>query len=175
MSTRFRFALLLPCSIVLTGLGCSDSGSGPTIPATTLVLVSPVGGATNVAIDAPIVLTFSGPMGNGMDAYMDLHMGTTAAAIVPMTCSWSMDGMSVTCTHAALAHGGSYTLHVGGGMRDAIGAPITMDNMMGQMGGQWLTSGMMGGMHAGQPMNMMGAGWMGTNGNYGMIFPFTTS
>jgi len=86
-----------------------------------------------------------------------------------------MDGTSVTCTHAALAHGVTYTIHVGGGMSDASGMPIGMDNMMGAMGGMWLQSGMMGGMHAGAPMGSMGSGWTGTNGSYGMTFTFTTS
>jgi hypothetical protein len=33
---------------------------------------------------------------------------------------------------------------------------------------------MMGGMHAGMPMSGLGTGWKGTNGSYGMLFPFMT-
>ncbi|HQR18129.1 MAG TPA: hypothetical protein PK948_07150, partial [Gemmatimonadales bacterium] len=61
------------------------------------------------------------------------------------------------------------------GMKDADGMPVGMGDMMAQMGGVWLTSGMMGGVHAGQPMGTMGSGWMGANGSYGMMFTFTTS
>jgi hypothetical protein len=165
---------LVACSVVLAASACTESNA-PANPATTLTAVSPVGGATNVAINAPVVLTFSGAMGDGMEAYMDLHMGTTASATMPMTCTWSVDRTTLTCTHAAFANGATYTIHVGGGMMDADDMPIGMGDMMNQMGGMWLQPGMNGGMHAGQPMNMMGSGWMGTNGNYGMMFTFTTS
>lgn len=60
-------------------------------------------------------------------------------------------------------------------MMDADDMPVDLDDMVGQMGGMWLQPGMAGGMHGGQPTNMMGAGWMGANGSYGMIFTFTTS
>ena len=167
---------LLALGALLGGLGCSDGGTGPAIPATTLTTVSPAGGATNVAIDAPIVLTFSGPMSQGMEAYMDVHQGTTADGIIPMACTWSADRTTLTCTHAtAFAHASTCTIHVGAGMTDADGQPVGMGNMMSQMGGVWLTSGMMGGMHAGQPIGSMGSGWMGSNGSYGMMFTFTTS
>jgi hypothetical protein len=33
---------------------------------------------------------------------------------------------------------------------------------------------MMGGMHAGAPMSLMGEGWKAGNGSYGMTFTFTT-
>jgi len=121
------------------------------------------------------VLTFSGSMAQGMEAYMDMHTGTTAGAIMPMACSWSADRTTLTCTHAPLAGGSTYTIHVGGGMRDAGGNPIDMGDMMNMLGGTWLQSGMMGGMHAGQSMGMMGSGWMGSNGSYGMMFTFTTA
>ena len=174
----FRTKMLITlsaCTALTAGLACSDGGNGPNTPATTLTTVSPTGGATNVAIDAPIVLTFSGAMGTGMEALMDLHMGTAAAATMPMTCTWSADRTTVTCTHAAFASGATYTMHVGGGMMDADDMPIGMGDMVNQMGGMWLQPGMNGGMHAGQPMNMMGSGWMGSNGNYGMTFTFTTA
>jgi hypothetical protein len=142
-------------------------------PATTLALVSPAGGATNVAPAAAISLTFSGPMAQGMENYMDVHAGTAADAVMPMTCTWSADRVTLTCTHAApFAAGSMYTIHVGAGMTDANGHVVNMANMMG---GTWLMPGMMGGMHAGQPMNMMGAGWQGSNGSYGMMFTFTTA
>jgi hypothetical protein len=60
-------------------------------------------------------------------------------------------------------------------MKDADDMLISMGSMMNDMGGTWLQSGMNGGMHAGQPTGMMGSGWMGSNGNYGMIFTFTTA
>ena len=58
-------------------------------------------------------------------------------------------------------------------MMDANGHTVSMDLGL-QMGGQWLMSNMMGGNHAGSPMGMMGSGWRGSNGSYGMFFSFTT-
>jgi len=173
LSTRMSTALLAAAAVSLAP-ACNDS-TGTTSP-TTLTSVSPAGNAIGVAVSAPVVLTFSDPMGQGMEAYMDVHQGTTAAGTVPMSCTWSADRTTLTCTHASpFAAGTMYTVHVGGGMKDADGMPVGMGDMMTQMGGVWLTSGMMGGMHAGQPMGSMGSGWMGANGNYGMIFKFTTS
>jgi len=43
------------------------------------------------------------------------------------------------------------------------------------MAGTTVTSAMMpGGMHGGQMMGMMGAGWKGMNNTFGMIFTFST-
>jgi len=175
MSKRSQFSALLACSAVLFTIACSDGGSSPT-GSTTLTLVSPAGGATNVNLSSPVVLTFSGPMGQGMENYVDVHAGTTADAIMPMTCTWSADRITLTCSHAAPFAGASpYTIHCGAGMMDANGHVVNMDAMVNMMGGTWLMPGMMGGMHAGQPMNMMGAGWTGSNGSYGMMFTFTTT
>ncbi len=173
MSSRSLFPSLIACGALLFAAGCSDSSSAPNQTTTTLTLVSPAGDATNVDPAATISLTFSGPMAQGMENYMDVHAGTTAGAIMPMTCTWSADRTTLTCTHAApFAAGSTYTIHVGAGMTDANGNVVNMVNMMADT---WLMPGMMGGMHAGQPMNMMGAGWQGSNGSYGMMFTFTTA
>jgi hypothetical protein len=66
-------------------------------------------------------------------------------------------------------------IHLGGGMMDADDQPVNMEQHGLAMGGQWLMAGMMGGIHAGSPMHMLGAGWRGANGSYGMVFPFTTA
>ena len=167
---------LVACSAFLLALGCSDSNNVPSQTTTTLTVVSPAGGTTNVSPAATISLTFSGPMAQGMENYMDVHQGTTADATIPMTCTWSADRTTLTCSHAAPFAGAStYTIHVGGGMTDANGHVIDMDAMVNMMGGVWLMPGMMGGMHAGQAMNTMGQGWQGSNGSYGMMFTFTTA
>lgn len=166
---------LLACVTIGFLAGCNDStGSSPN--PTTLAAVSPAGNATGVNDASPVVLTFSAPMGQGTESYMDVHVGSIADSTMPMACTWSADRTTLTCTHVApFAPGGTYTIHVGDGMMDADGQPVGMGSMMSQMGGQWLTSGMMGGMHAGQPMGMMGQGWKGPNGSYGMIFTFTAA
>ena len=177
MTTRTLALALSCCGIVVFSAACSDSSPfNPTTSVTALTIVSPAGGATSVAVFAPIVLTFSAPMGQGMEQYMDVHQGTTAGPVVPMSCTWSGDRTTLTCTHAApFASGATYTLHVGDGMMDADDMPVDMDAMVAQMGGVWLQSGMMGGMHDGQPISGMGTGWHGSNGSYGMMFSFVTS
>lgn len=176
MSGRSQFARLAACSALLVAIGCNSSDNAPNQATTTLTLVSPSGGATNVEATAPVRVTFSGPMAQGMENYVDLHQGTAAGPTMPMTCVWSAERTTLACTHATpFAAGSSYTIHVGGGMMDANGHPIDMDAMVTAMGGVWLMPGMMGGMHAGQPMNMMGQGWQGANGSYGMMFTFITT
>ena len=146
MSGRSQFSRLVACSAFLVAIGCSSSDNAPNQTTTTLTLVSPAGGATNVDPAAPVRLTFSGPMAQGMENYVDLHQGTAADATMPMTCVWSADRTTLTCTHAApLAAGSTYTIHVGGGMMDANGHSIDMDAMVTTMGGVWLMPGMMGG------------------------------
>lgn len=173
---RTQITGLLVFSTALFTIACNDSNAPANSTPTTLTLVSPAGGATAVVTTASVVLTFSGPMAQGMDSLMDVHQGTTAGALMPMTCSWSGGRTTLTCTHAApFAGGATYTIHVGAGMMDANDMPIDMDAMVTQMGGVWLQSGMMGGMHAGQPTSGMGSGWHGANGSYGMMFTFTTS
>jgi Big-like domain-containing protein len=157
-------------TVVLLG-GCSDS-SGPATAQ--LTAVSPTPAATAVAPSTTITLTFSAPMMTGMEQYIDLHQGGVSGPIVPMACTWSPDGTTVTCTPGApLAGGTQYTIHMGAGMTDDQGHMMDLDEWTG-MGGQWAMGGMMGGTHAGQPIGMMGAGW--THGtHYGMLFSFTTA
>jgi hypothetical protein len=73
-----------------------------------------------------------------------------------------------------LSEGMHYAIHVGAGMTDAHGDMMDMSSWT-TMGGQWTTSGMMGGMHGGQPAGMMGPGWVDGAGHDGMMFGFTTN
>ncbi len=150
--------------------GFTTTGPAPA----TLTAVSPAPAATAVVTSTTITLTFGQPMMTGMEQFMDLHQGGMAAATMPMSCAWSLNQTTLTCTLTnPLASGTQYTIHVGGGMTDAQGHLMDMDPWT-TMGGQWATGGMMGATHAGQPIGMMGAGWM-HGGDYGMLFSFTTS
>ena len=165
-------ALLAACSSAPTAP--TDTPS-PGTAATALVAVSPDGGATGVTLGATMTMQFSGPMAAGMEQYVDLHDGTTAGPVHPMSCTWSPDQTTLTCVPGTpLQDHTTYTLHLGAGMAAASGGTVNMGPGTG-MGGQWLTGGMMGGLHAGQPMSMMGGDWLGANGSYGMTFAFTTS
>lgn len=161
---------LASIAVLLLG-ACSDS-TGP--GSATLTAVSPAPAAIAVTPATTITLTFGQAMMAGMEQYMDLHQGGIAGPTVPMSCAWSQDRIMLTCTPTTpLAAGTQYTIHVGAGMSDAQGDMMNMDDWT-TMGGQWATSGMMGGTHAGQPMGMMGPGWK--QGTYfGMLFTFTTA
>ncbi len=155
----------------LTLSACSDS-MGPATA--TLTTVSPTPAATAVATSTTITLTFGQPMMAGMEQYMDLHQGGIGGPAVPMSCGWSPDFTTLTCTPTnPLAAGTQFTIHVGAGMTDAQNHMMDMNDWT-TMGGQWATSGMMGGTHAGQPVGMMGAGWK-HGSYYGMLFSFTTA
>jgi hypothetical protein len=173
-----RSAAFFVFVLALVGVGCGGgSGNGMmTGPSTTSMFmsVSPAGGAMGVSTSAGIVMRFTQHMGAGMEQFVDLHEGDTSGAIVPMACAWSADRTTLTCQPTqTLKQQTRYSTHLGGGMMDADDHPVSMDPGL-QMGGQWLMSSMMGGSHAGSPMGMMGSGWHGSNGSYGMFFSFTT-
>jgi hypothetical protein len=91
-----------------------------------------------------------------------------------MHCAWSPDRTTLTCTPTnPLAPGTHHTIHVGAGMTDEHGEMMDLDHWT-TMGGQWCTSGMMGGTHDGHPVGMMDDGWK-HGSRYGMMFTFTTA
>ena len=173
MSVRTATAPIL--SAVLVGsMACSGTATGPSSAATVLVSVMPTGGAASISTSAPIVIGFSHAMTSVMEMYVSLHEGDVTGPTVPCVATWSSDRTTLTFTpSASLKSATVYTLHVGGGMKDADGNSIDM-TAHGMMGGQWATSSMMngGGMMSGQEM---GPGWLGSNGMYGMVFRFTTA
>ena len=158
------------------GNSVSGPGMGMTGPGTTAFLsASPRGGATGVASNATMMFQFSGTMGAGMEQFFDLHNGSLSGPTMPMACNWSADRSTVTCTaHVPLDPGMQYVMHMGGGMVDANGRPVDLDQYGMPMGGQWATQGMMGATHGGMPWSMMGSGWRHPNGSYGMVFGFIT-
>jgi Big-like domain-containing protein len=179
MRMREMLAGSLLSALAMTG-ACGSDGTAPSAPTPTpttteLVSVTPPGGAMGVPTGAAMVMTFSHSMAAGMEQYLDLHQGDAGGPLVPIACTWSADRTTVTCVpgQPLQAHA-PYTFHAGGGMMDSDDHLIDMGQHQAQTGGQWLMSGMMGGMHAGAPMSGMGPGWKAANGSYGMVFTFTT-
>jgi hypothetical protein len=175
MRTHRVLAVQLLAPLAVAACGGGDSIGPSAVPTTELVSVMPSGGSNGVSATGPMVMTFSRPMMAGTEQYLDLHQGDASGPLQPIGCTWSSDRLTVTCQPAQpLQHNAQYTFHAGGGMMDADDHPIDIGLHGTPMGGQWLTSGMMGGMHGGSPMSGMGAGWKGANGSYGMTFTFTT-
>ncbi len=177
---RWTLGLSVCAGLAAAACGSSQPNSGTATNPTTgtavaLTSLSPAEGATGVASNTSIVLSFSGAMGSGMEQFMDLHMGDLSAGTVPMNCSWSGDRETLTCTpESSLMPHTTYTIHIGGGMTGANG--MTMDYSRGQaMGGQWIMGAMMSGSHGGgMGWGMLGGDWRNPNGSYGMAFTFTT-
>ncbi len=170
-------ALVWPLAVLATACGSSSSPGSMTGPGQQAVLmsVSPRGGASQVAVSTSITMTFSRAMGASMAQYVDLHQGDLSGPTVPISCAWSSGQVLLTCTPTqGLKPQTQYTIHMGAGLTDSSGHVVGMDPGLG-MGGQWVMGTMMGGMHAGMAMGMLGADWRGTNGSYGMAFPFTTA
>lgn len=137
--------------------------------------VVPAGGSSGIPTGASMTVTFSGPMQGGMEMYAALHRGSVAGPVVPGSWTWSADRMQLTFTPTMpLQAHTAYTLHMGGGMLDASGTPVDYQSCVDRMGGAWATPAMMGGGMMGGS-TMMGPGWQGTNGMYGMTFTFTTA
>ena len=170
---RIAFAVVGPA---LGLAGCSNDGATAPGSDTNLEAVTPSAGATGVDASGPITVRFSGPMGNGMEQYVDLHQGDISGPVVQMRCTWSDDRTTLTCTPAApLQAGTRYTIHIGSGMMDASGHPVETEEHGLQMGGQSVAGSMMGGMHGGQPTSMMGSGWRHVGDDHvGMAFAFET-
>jgi hypothetical protein len=161
---------------VALGAACAGDPAAPA-PTTSIVSIVPAGGATRVDPAAAIVITFSHPMQEGMEQYAALHEGSLTGPIVPGTWSWSVDRAALTFTpDAPLGSGTTYALHLGGGMRDAMGGPLDYQQCLDGHGGQWATGAMMG-MGGGMmgDWSMMGPGWRHANGSYGIVFTFTTA
>jgi len=170
-------ALLLPAFAA----ACSSRGA-PTSPAATaeLLNVAPAGGSTGVSVDTTVTVTFDHAMNPAMSEYADLHEGDLSGSVVDGTWAWSADTTVLTFTPSApLKPATTYTIHLGGGMKDADGEPVDMDRYGPDCGGQTATAGMMGGaggmMGSGGQGAHMGQGWQGADGDYGMIFTFTTA
>jgi hypothetical protein len=170
---RITFAVIGPA---LGLAACSDNDTTAPGSDTTFEAVTPSAGATDVDPAGPITVRFSGPMGTGMEQYVDLHRGDIGGPIAPMNCAWSADRTTLTCTPGVpLQPGTGYTIHLGSGMMDGSGRPVEMEDHGRQLGGQPLTGQMMGGMHGDQPAGMMGTGWRHPGDDHlGMAFRFET-
>lgn len=167
---------VLAAALALAGAGCGGSSTtAPPAATAAIVAVIPAGGSTGVDPAAPITIAFSHAMMASAQMLVTLHVGSIAGPLVAGTTSWSATRDTLTFTPAApLAPHTTYVLHVGGGMTDATGAPVDYGRC-GALGGQSATPQMMqGGMMGGQG-GEMGPGWQGRDGNYGMVFTFTTA
>ncbi len=180
-------AVIAPAlAVTLLAAGCGgENGQGMMGPgpetAAVLLSMTPPGGAGGVPVSAPIVLRFGAAMGTGMEQYVDLHAGDLSGATVPMSCRWSGDRTTLTCTpQGPLAGRTPHVVHVGPCLMTEAGRPVDCGRYGPGQGGQWVTGEMMGPGHGGPPWGGGAGPWAGMPGRgcpagYGMAFAFTTT
>lgn len=156
---------------VLSACSTDPHTSGPEAAArVALQSISPADGGTGVSITMPMAMTFSGPMAGDMERYVAVHEGSIAGPAVAGRWTWSADRRTLTFTpDAPWKARTTYVVHMGGGMQGPGGMPLDHARCAA-LGGRAVTGGMMGG-----GTGMMGPGWQGADGAYGMIFTFTTA
>jgi hypothetical protein len=158
------------CGLLLAAAACGSS-TGPGTVA--LDAITPAPGATAVSTGTTLTLSFSGAMATGMEQFVDVHEDSLGGPVIPMTCSWNGPRTVLSCTHAPLTGSTPYVIHMGGGLHAMSGAMVNFDAWTAA-GGIRMTSGMMGAMHNGQPIGMMGLGWH-HGSDYGMMCVFTAA
>lgn len=177
-----RYALLT-VFLGVTATACSSSSTGPQGAAPTVLAIAPANGASAVSVTTPVVVNFSQAMMQGMEMYVVLHEGSVTGAAVAGTPTWSADRKTLTFTPATpLKPGSLYVLHLAPTMMAAGGEQVD-HSACTALGGQNVTTTMMGGATTGGGImgggamgsGMMGSGWQMANGSYGMIFSFTTA
>lgn len=161
---------LVAAALLACGRDVHPTDPGASAPVE-LLSVSPAGGAAGVSITMPMTMRFSAPMASGMERYVLVHEGSLTGPVVAGRWSWSEDRRTLTFTpDAPLKARTTYYVHMGGAMRAANGAPLDAGSCAG-LGARPVTGGMMQGPGGG----MMGPGWQGGDGGYGMVFTFTTA
>lgn len=175
MSFTANTRTVLASGLTIIGLSAVGCRSEPTTPidAAHVASIIPAANATSVDPNAPVTVEFTHAMMAGMEQYVALHEGDVTGPTVSGTWTWSSDRTRLTFMPVSpLKPGTRHTIHVGGGLRDASGNPLGLDQHCQQLGGQWATGQMMGTgtMNGG----MMGSGWQHANGTHGMVFTFTT-
>ena len=165
----------LAIAIVLGVASCASDATDPNVE-TTLLSVTPSGGGTQVDRSTQIVIEFSHPM--QMDMFVALHESDMSGMFGPLVdgnWTWSQDRAHLMFASAAsLDPQTEYTIHIGGGMRDADGNLVNIEQHGHDLGGQWIMQNMMQGCMMNVCGTMMGPGWQHANGSFGMSFTFMT-
>lgn len=166
--------------LALAAVGATMACGTPSSPASgagQLTGVAPSAEAVGVDVGSPVVLTFSAPMMTAMDSVVALHDGDLQGANVPGHFRWSATRDSlIFMPDSALMANHHYSVHVGGGMLDAMGDTVDLQFAHDSLGCSWATGSMMGsGGMMGGPGTEMGPGWRDARGTYGMAWSFTTS
>lgn len=162
---------------VALGVAACDEGTTTLEPETMLLSVAPAGETVDVALDAPVVVTFDHAMHGQAPDYAAVHEGDVTGPEVSGSWMLEENGRVMRFTPSQGWRAGTdYTVHLGGGMIDAEGHMVDFESHGMSMGGMWTDGSMMsGGMMGGEQHPHMEEGWRHRNGSYGMLFKFTTA
>lgn len=186
--TLFRTALILASLASPIAFGaCSKNASSPAGPNGALAVDAPIvlsllpaSATTGVDPAKSVTITFNMPMMTGMEMLVVLHEGSVTGPQVAGNAAWSADRRVLTFTPAATLKAKTiYVVHFSPSLQAMNGKTINMAQGM-NIGGQFVTGGMMGAAAAGMMggswgSGMMGAGWKANDGTFGMQFTFTTA
>jgi len=178
-SNKTNLRLAAACATLLA-LACSDSPTS--VGATALLSVTPSDGDAGVGTRPTIDVRFGRPLASGAAALIALQVGDCPGPVVDGMWSRSADGSVLSFVPTeALDPGVRYTIHLGGGMTDADGALVDLEQNGSALGGMWVTESMVMGMNSmgmttgmGSMVSHSGPGWRNPNGYYGLAFDFTT-
>ena len=163
---------------------CTDhsrwpNGVDPNAP--TVLSVAPASASVGVNAAASVTVTFNRSMMAGMETRVVLHQGTITGPAVAASASWSIDRTVLTLTPSAMLTPGTlYLLHFSPALTSTGGQFINL-GACASIGGQYVSSAMMGVAPGGGMMNgtwgpgMMSGGWRSADGDFGMFFTFTTA
>ncbi len=161
--------------------GCSDSPVGSEETAM-LLSVTPVGDSAIINPNDPIVLSFDRQMDPAVcEPQVLLYEGDRSGSLVDVTYVWSTDGKQLTVTPVeALKSETTYTLYVGGGLRDGSGLGTELAQAQNRYGARWVEESVANGYgpngECETPQAQGGQhGHQHRSRQMGLIFTFTTA
>ncbi|WP_328473445.1 PQQ-dependent sugar dehydrogenase [Actinoplanes sp. NBC_00393] len=103
--------------------------TGPDTGAPTVTSTTPAGGATGVALNAPITVRFSESLAAGTVTPANLELRGPGGTLVNRSVAYDAAGQAATITpSAALTAATQYTVRVRTGVTDAAGNPLAADH-----------------------------------------------
>ena len=126
-------------AVLVATSACTDNPVGSEETAV-LLSVAPVGDSAAINSTDPIVLSFDREMDPAVcEPQVLLYEVDRSGSLVDVTYIWSEDGTQLTVTPVeALKPETTYTLYVGGGLRDGSGLGTDLSKAQNRYGARWV-------------------------------------
>lgn len=168
-------------AVLVAASACSTNPVGSEENAI-LLSVTPVGDSAIINPNDPIVLSFDRHMDPAVcEPQVLLYEGDRSGSLVDVTYVWSEDGKQLTVTPVeALKPETTYTLYVGGGLRDGSGLGTDLVQAQNRYGARWVEENVANGYgpngECETPMAQGGQhGHQHRSRQMGLVFTFTTA